>query len=213
MSESRVLLGGGGVQSKHRWVSDTEQGPPMFPAATLAPGWLHSLLCQMRAELFKYLSSRIQISNISKIIVHIFAIFLALTLIEKNITHYYWLNISLMTDFMLYSKRGGMKSKVLSCLYLRSISLQHILLSRMFWPNFITLCDLRVLYSRVTVIGIVIWVPSLNTPCYNVISCPVLRVAFVLKFCQEHHLYKHWGLIKHSPKKPFRGCISPSFHL
>lgn len=105
-----VLLGGGGVQSKHRWVSDTEQGPPMSPAATLAPGWLHSLLCQMRAELFKYLSSRIQISNISKIIVHIFAIFLALTLIEKNITHYYWLNISLMTDFMFYSKRGGMKS-------------------------------------------------------------------------------------------------------
>lgn len=71
-------------------------------------------------------------------------------------------------------------------------------------------CDFTVLHPKVTVIGIVILGSCLNITCYNIISCPVLRVAFILKLCQEHHHLGVKSLIKHSPKE----CLSKdTFHL
>lgn len=181
-----VFLSGRGVLSGHRWVSYRARATNLSWSSS-SLGWrhcLHLLNAGIAPSRFVFQNVNIELWQNYNLYMSLFS--------RENVIHLHWLNIFIMADFVFYSKRGRKepknKSINLCCLYLDSISSRLILLSKMSWPNFITLYDLGLFHCKVTVIGIVIWVSSLNTPCYNVISCPVLRVAFVLKLCQEHHL-------------------------
>lgn len=113
----------------------------------------------------------------------------------------YGINKTLILKYLAYDNKGKLMVVCVSF----DTTLKPMLLSKMSWLNFTALFDLAILYSKDTsIIDRVILESYLNTPCYNIISCSVLRVAFSLKFCQEYHHSVCWSLIKHSSRE----CLS-----